>query len=330
VIILANSPSLRSPSFPEARILSSTIRSVFYPMGFGVEVETNSPDVMVAARTDWERYPRLSEGAPIKLRITVSAESAEVPEAPPNVTFDTAWMYVDHGPCNRAVACLTEGWGEVGLSRDRALDANYVRYHFLKPLAYILLAPRYFAFAHASCVALNGRAIVLCGEANAGKTCLAFACARRGWTYLSGDATHFLHDSCEFLLAGRPFSIRLRESARDLFPELEAYPAALRPNQRLSIEVDTGKLNLATAMRARTSHLVFLERRPARAAIVERISIDEALRRLDESVFFGNDEIRRNQRATLRHFASLPSVLLRYSDLNEAESALRALLVDGA
>jgi hypothetical protein len=56
---------------------------------------------------------------------------------------------------------------------------------------------------------------------------------------------------------------------------------------------------------------------------------DEALRRLDDAVFFGNDDIRRSQRATLRHFASLPSVLLRYSDLDEAEDALRAL-VDGA
>ena len=330
VTSLVNSPSRRSLSTPEGGILTSTVRSVFYPMGFCVEVETNSPDVMAAARTGWERYPRLSQGAPVRLRITVSAGSAEASRSPPNVAFDAAWMYVDHGPDNRAVACLTEGWGEANLSADLASDADYVRYHFLEPLAYLLLAPRHFAFAHASCVALNGRAIVLCGEGNAGKTCLAFACARRGWTYLSGDATHFLHDSPDFTLVGRPFSIRFRESARDLFPELEAYPAALRPNQRLSIEADTGKLNLATAITARARHLVFLERRPAGAAVVEPIPVEETLRRLDAAVFFGNVAIRRNQRATLRHFASLPSVLLRYSDLAEAEAALRALPVDEA
>ncbi len=297
-------------------------------MGFGVEVETNSPDVMVAARNEWDRYPNLSEGVPVRLRVTVSTGVAEVSEAPPDVRFDAAWMYVDHGPDNRAVACLTEGWGEISLSGDRASDADYVRYHFLEPLAYLLLAPRHFAFAHASSVALNGRAVVLCGEANAGKTCLAYACARRGWTYLSGDATHFLHGSADFTLAGRPFSIRLRESARDLFPEFTAWPAAVRPNQRLSIEADTGKLNLSIAVRARASHLVFLERRPAGAATVDDMTDGEALRRLDESVFFGTESIRRDQRATLRHFASLPSVLLRYSDLDTAEAALRALLAD--
>jgi len=325
---LLNNTWLKSSSVPEGDVLSSTVRSVFYPMGFAVEVETNSPDVMAAARTDWERYPQISQGTPVRLRISVSDRTGEIPDSPPNVAFDAAWMYVDHGPDNRAVACLSEGWGEVYLSGDRAADTDYVRYHFLEPLAYLLLAPRHFAFAHASCIALNGRAVVLCGEANAGKTCLAFACARRGWTYLSGDATHFLHGSADFTLAGRPFSIRLRESARDLFPELEVFPARLRPNQRLSIEADTGRLDLATAFRARTSHLVFLERHPADAAKTERISTEETLRRLDAAVFFGNEDIRRNQRATLRHFASLPSVLLRYSDLAAAEVVLRALLAD--
>jgi hypothetical protein len=308
--------------------LPSTVRSVYHPMGFSVEIETNSPDVMAAAGADWDRYSMLSEGPPVRLRVTVSTGAAEVSEAQPNVAFDAAWMYVEHGPDNRAVACLTEGWGEISLSGDRASDADYVRYHFLEPLAYLLLAPRHFAFAHASCVALNGRAVVLCGEGNAGKTCLAFACARRGWTYLSGDATHFLHESAEFTVAGRPFSIRMRESARELFPELGAFPAALRPNQRPSIEADTGRLNLATAVRARASHLVFLDRRPDGTAIVEHMPVDETLRCLDAAVFFGNEDIRRKQRATLRHFASLPSVLLTYSDLAEAETVLRALLAD--
>jgi len=89
-------------------ILPSTVRSVFYPMGFPVEIETNSPDVLAAARTEWDRYPKLSEGEPVRLRVTVSADAAEVSHSPPNVAFDAAWMYVDHGPCNRAAACLSK------------------------------------------------------------------------------------------------------------------------------------------------------------------------------------------------------------------------------
>lgn len=306
-------------------------------MGFPVEIETNSPGVLASAATIWGRYPRLADGPPVRLRVAVSPLTMEVAPAeispavaPPRIEFDTEWINVDHGPDNRAVACLAEGWGEIALTANRAADFDYVRYHFLEPLAYLLLAPSHFAFAHAACIALNGRALVLCGEAAAGKTCLAFACARNGWTYVSGDATHFLHGHAEFALAGRPFSIRFRESARDLFPELSACPAALRPNQRLSIEVDTEMLSIGTTFRARASHLVFLERRSNCAARLESMTMDEAMRRLDESVFFGNAGIRRSQRATLRHFASLPSVRLVYSNLHDAESILRALIADGA
>ena len=109
------------------------------------------------------------------------------------------------------------------------------------------------------------------------------------------------------------------------------FPSSKRTRLRsVQTSADTGKLNLATAITARARHLVFLERRPAGAAVVEPIPVEETLRRLDAAVFFGNEAIRRNQRATLRHFASLPSVLLRYSDLAEAEAALRALPVDEA
>jgi hypothetical protein len=265
------------------------------------------------------------------LRIAVSPVAEVSPSVDaPRIRFDTDWICVDHGPDNRALACLAEGWGEIALTANRAADFDYFRYHFLEPLAYLLLAPPHFAFVHAACVALNGRAMVLCGEAAAGKTCLAFACARLGWTYVSGDATHCLHNHTGFTLAGRPYSIRFRESARDLFPELNACPAALRPNQRLSIEADTEMLSIATAPRARASHLVFLERRSTGAAGLGSMSPGETMRRLEESVMFGGAVIRENQRATLRRFAALPSVRLVYSSLHDAESALRTLIAEEA
>ena len=307
-------------------------------MGFPMEVETNSEAILRAARVAWDRYPRLAEAAPVRLRITVSAGQKQSPPtlAQSRVVFDREWMSIDQPDCanhpctNHARANLDEGWGTVDLDAESAADSAYVNYHFLEPLAYLLLAPRHYAFAHASCIARNGRALVLCGEAEAGKTCLAYSCARNGWTFLSGDATHFLHTGNEFSVAGRPFSIRFRESARDLLPELRAWPAALRPNQKMSIEVDTRKLNVLTAMRARASHLVFLKRCASGVARLEPISREHAERRLCNAVFFGEDTIREGQRATLSRFASLASMRLVYSDLPNAEATLRTLLPEGA
>lgn len=304
--------------------------SVFHPMGFPVEIESNSIDILRAAQVIWGRYPTLAESEVVRVRFDVSAAKEEIPVLlePSHVAFEGDWMSVDHGPNAHARANLAEGWAEVSLPAARAAQADYVNYHFLEPIAHLLLAPPHYAFAHASCIALNGRALVLCGEAEAGKTCLAYACARAGWTFLSGDATHFLHQSGEFAVAGRPFSIRFRESARELFPELRAWPSELRPNGKKSIEVATAKLNILTALRARASHLVFPERREGAKVKIEPMSADEAFDRLNIHVFFGGERIRAAQRATLHRYTLLPCARLVYSDLQEAEAALRALIPD--
>jgi hypothetical protein len=114
-----------------------------------------------------------------------------------------------------------------------------------------------------------------------------------------------------------------------LFPELGAWPAAVRPNGKACIEVETERLGLLTALRAPASHIVFLERRTTGDARITRITADEATRRLDESVFFGDAIVRRNQRSTLAHFASRSTVRLAYSSLEGAEVALRELSLGG-
>ncbi len=302
---------------------------VFFPMGFPVEIETDAPEIIAAAEQAWSRYSRVWEREPVRIRVRVSAERETVSNAP-RVEFDGAWMSIVRSGANEARADLSGATAEIRVTHEVAADSAYFNYHFLKPLAYLLLAPRNFAFVHASCVARNGRAMMLCGDALAGKTCLAFACARRGWTFLSGDATHLLHDSLDFSVVGRPFSIRFRESAKALFPELTAWPAAMRPNGKTSIEVDTDRLGLQTVLRAPASHIIFLERTAAGSAKIASMTAHEALRRLDQAVFFGDGAVRQRQRATLAHFASLPAVRLTYSTLEEAEAALRELSLGGA
>jgi hypothetical protein len=302
---------------------------VFHPMGFPVEIETEAPEIIAAAAQAWSRYARGSTGEPVRIRVTVSDEK-EGDRETPRVAFDGAWMSIVRSSANDARAELSRGTGEIRVTREVASDSAYFNYYFLKPLAYLLLAPRNFAFVHASCVARNGRAMMLCGDAGAGKTCLAFACARQGWTFLSGDAAHLLHDSPDFSVVGRPHSIRFRESAKALFRELAAWQSVVRPNGKASMEIETERLRLQTASRAPASHIVFLERRSTGVARIASVTRDEAMARLDETVFFGDAAIRRKQRATLAHFASLPAVTLAYSTLEGAEAALRELSLDGA
>ena len=131
-----------------------------------------------------------------------------------------------HGTENFAVCDLGEGFSFAWLSGNVASEHPDLTRYFLETLGYLMLVARHFALIHASCVSLKGRGILLCGDSGAGKTCLAYALARRGWTFVSGDTTQLPRNAAGpnavgLNLVGRPESIHFRETARDLFPELK-------------------------------------------------------------------------------------------------------------
>jgi hypothetical protein len=156
---------------------------------------------------------------------------------------------------------------------------------------------------------------------------LAFACARKGWTFISGDATAIVRGRDDYRLVGRPFEIRFRETARRLFPELEQCPRAIRPNGKDDIEIDPRDLRLKCALEGTASQIVFLERTHSPVpAVVETFPSNEALRLLEQAICFGDESSRSEQLRSLVALLALPTHRLRYYDLDSAERALRSLV----
>jgi hypothetical protein len=314
---------------PLAAAFPLPLRATYYPMGFALELATNSSDVLRSAKGIWGRFPRTCSENAVTLRVAVGGKPTR-PLSPSPPRGREHLVSIVHSSENFAVADLSRGFGFAWLTADVAADPAYSRYHFLEPLAYLMLDALYFAPVHASCVALDGSAVVLCGASGAGKTSLAYACARRGWTYLSDDATHLLRHRSDSTLAGRPHWIRFRESARLLFPELGAYAPVRRPNGKLDIEVETESLGLAIAYERQAGHIVFLNRRasagPPRLCAFPRA---EARRILEQVVCYGDARTRAGQKHALRRFLALPSCELTYSDPASAEAALRSLVSGG-
>ena len=295
-------------------------------MGQSLHISANSPLVHAAAESLWSRFRPLSNESGLSLHIEVDSAHSRDGTAAPVLRAREHLVSTVADSRNFAHADLRTGFAFGHFTHDLVADAGYWRYHFLEPLAYLLLGARCFTYLHASCISRYGRATVLCGDSGAGKTCLAFACARRGWTLHSGDATAILRSDVRRLI-GRPFGIRFRSTARDLFSELRQYPPSIRPNNKLDIEVDPAGLELTAVAEAHASHIVFLNRIPgtSRASIVP-FPKDQARRRLDRDICFGDETIRQAQRAALAAFLSLPVWQLTYSDLDQAEQSLHSLI----
>jgi hypothetical protein len=305
------------------------LRSRYYPLGFPLDLATNSEDILAAADRMWAQFPAASRQQPAILRVLVEDHDAPVPPVPSAPRGRNHLVSMIHGPDNFAVCDLAGSFTFACLTRDVARNQPYVRYHFLEPAGYLMIDARHLTPVHASCAALDGRAVLLCGDSGAGKTSLAYACARKGWTYLSDDATHIVRGRADRTVVGRPFRIRFRESARLLFPELNQFVPERRPNGKLDIEVETGALGMSVALESNATHLVFLNRQnqPAR---VQPFPRKEAARRLQNLQCYGDEGVRSAQRRALTQFLHLPIVELTYNDLDSAESALRTLVESGA
>jgi hypothetical protein len=301
------------------------IQAEYFPMGYPLSIASNSGRVHLTAARIWSRYPRLSDQPAARLNIAVTADSeALLPSAPLFRGRDHLFTIVADR-CNFATADLRTGSGFACFTDN--ISSDYLRYHFLEPLAYVLIAARYLTFTHSACISLSGHGVLLCGESGAGKTCLAFACARKGWTFLSGDATAIVRGRDDYRILGRPFEIRFRETARRLFPELERYPRAIRPNGKDDIEIDPRDLRLQCALEGTASQIVFLERSHYPIpAVAETFSSNQALRHLEQAICFGDEASRTEQLRSLVAFLTLPTLRLRYYDLDSAERVLRSLI----
>ncbi len=305
--------------------LPLSLRSRYYPMGFPLDLETNSQDIIAAADWLWQKFPSPADAErPVTVRIVVEDRDASMPPVARMPRGRNHLISIVHGPDNFGMCDLAGFFTFVCLTRDVARNQSYVRYHFLEPAGYSMIDARHLSPLHASCAAFNGRAVLLCGESGAGKTSLAYACARRGWTYLSDDATHIVRGRDDRKVVGRPFRIRFRDSARRLFPELDRFKPELRPNGKLDIEVETDTLDIPVALAGHASHIVFLNRRPeqvdARIAPVDRT---QAARRLRNPAIYGDQTIRRDQNRALKEFLQLPIGELTYHDFDSAEHVLR-------
>jgi hypothetical protein len=307
---------------PFRREVKLELESVYYPLGFPLQLATNCAEVNNAAREIWGRYPQAFEQPPLRVRVVVEQDGDHPPV--PVYRGQEHLMTITADARNFAVCDHTRHFAFCWLNGAAARDRQFTSYYFLEAIANYTLTQLYLTPVHGACVARIGRGVLLCGPSGAGKTSLAYFCARNGWTYISDNESWLVRSGAGVLL-GNPHRIRFRDSARELFPELKERVAARDANGKMSIE--TAPMGGDTDYQCRVERVVLLARQPDGAATSTAIPPEQALEYFLSGLPIYDSRIREEQRASLERIAGLNPVELRYSQLDDAMRQLESLLI---
>jgi hypothetical protein len=303
------------------------LEGIQYPLGFPLVITTNSAELIKAAEESWGLYLPVFDTAPLQVRVVVGGERERACRLPPVYRTQRHLFTIVSDGENFAACDLAIGFGLCWVSGTMAANRAALRYYFLEAMVYVMLAQLHLTPLHAACVALNDRGILLCGESGAGKSSLAFACARQGWTFVSDDASSLLRSTGDCIALGRPHQLRFRETAAEVFPELQGRLAARRPNGKLSIEIPTAELpGIDTAPQVRVNYVVFLDRQPAAKARLTPIGNRTAISRLARQLVMPDSPAYEEQKASLEKLRAADAFELRYSGLDLAVEQLTRLV----
>lgn len=305
------------------------LRRTFFPLGYPLVLETNSHHVMLAAEEGWGANERMFNQDPVRVSLGVNPGDSEAPSPASVIRAREHLMSIIAGPENFLQCDFDRGFAFGWVTPGTAADHAWLRYQFLTPGGTALAQQRAFAPLHGALVMRQGTGVMFCGDSCAGKSTLAYACARAGWTYVSDDGAFLVRGRDDRYAIGDSHGIRFRTDAPQLFPELANCVPTVRPNGKLAIEVRTGDLGLTTATGCTVDHVVFLDRARGGPASVDHYPGRRALEYWAQYTVLGSGDIRAQQRRCHELLLRARLWKMRYSGLDDAVQRLDRLIDEG-
>jgi hypothetical protein len=304
------------------------LRGSYYPLGFPLEIRTNSPDVLEAAEESWGKFHKSFSTPPVRIRLGVLPGSSSLCPAAPSCRGQQNLITQVADGENYLVSDIREGFAFGWVSEAAARKHIYLR-NFMEGPALVMLECLYLTPVHAACISLDSCGVLLCGDGGAGKSSLSYACARSGWTFLSDDASMLVRKSPGRLVIGNPYRMRFRDSARELFPELRSERVSVRLSGELAIELATASVpGITTASVCTVDYLVFLNRYNPEPEGLFRFPRERALSWLNQVVRYGEQPLRAEHKAVLRRLAAVEMFEMRYTKMDTALRLLEGLVRD--
>jgi hypothetical protein len=312
----------RALSDPLQHAIDLPFQHTYYPYGFRLDIASNSREVLDAADENWGTYEPEYDDPPLTVRMLVQPGSQLSPQ--PVHRMQGHLYSVVASRENYALVDLDALFAYAWVTERTVADHSWFRWFYLDAMAGTMLAQRHVVPMHSACVERNGIGVLLWGPSGMGKSTLAYACARAGWTFIADDATILPQNRCDCVVTGKPHQARFREDAPRLFPEFDGYATRARPTGKLSIEVPMKALpGIRSAVRSEVKRMVFLDR--GKAAGLERIGVESALEQMmQDSRSYGEETQARHEKA-LRRLLHAPMYRLCYERSQDAIEALETL-----
>jgi hypothetical protein len=301
------------------------LRETFYPLGFPLQIETNSEEVLRSAAISWQGFTKLFDTPPIRIRIGVKGGSSSA--CPPTPICRVQQHLVSNiaDAENYSVIDLAERFAYIWLTEAAVADRGYLRYFFIESTAMAILATSYTTAVHAACIERKGCGILLCGDSGAGKTSLSYACARAGWTFITDDASFLVNNRNDRLVVGNCNQARFRPSAVELFSELTGKKVIQRAQVgKPSIELNLPSSSISVSFTSRINHVVFINRHDAARQDLVQFPTDVARYSMLQ-VLFSAPDTRKVQSTMIDHLLEAGPLELRYRDFDWAIDRLTRL-----
>jgi hypothetical protein len=297
----------------------------FYPLGFPLTVESNSQEILRAASASWSYFPPVFDREPMFLSLGMSQVPSKALPPAPSFRSRGHLLSIVSDPENFVVCDFKSGFQFGWVSEAVAKDTAFLRYFFLDVAVLTTIQQQHLAPIHGACVSHNGGGVVLCGPSSAGKSTLAYACSRAGWTYVSDDATFLVRSEPLNYAIGNCHTIRFRENTKRFFPELFHLQSSRRANGSQRIETFTRDLPIRTTPACHLEHVVFLNRTDTGEARLQPYNKAFALDWFTSFTSYGETSVRNAQLKAYETLLNAPVWELCYTDLDDAVSLLNDL-----
>jgi hypothetical protein len=314
---------------PVLSALDLPLHRRFYPCGFPLDVASNSAHVIEVASEGWGDFTQQFDTRPARLHIAVAAGSSDPLPQQSVVRSREHLMFFVANAENFMVCDFEKSFGFAWTTESVVRDHALLRYRFLTAGGLTLVEQQSCASLHCGLVVRNGRGVAFLGDSFAGKSTLSYACARAGWTFASDDGVFLVRDRNDRFAVGDPYTLRLREDARQLFPELQDRMPAPRPNGKLAMEIFTRSLPIQITQGCTIDHIVFLNRNAAGVARIQPYRKEDALDWCQRYSTFGSRATRQAQLRCYEHLLTAGIWEMQYGNLDEAIGRLEQLVDSG-